>query len=226
LRIVGFDSTGPIITVGLAENGEPLTRVEAQAMRGTGGILERLIDEALSAVGWDRASVQGIALVTGPGSLTAMRIGWATAAGWSQATGIPVTGWPVCVVCRLHLAGQVKDSPPVYCTTHYRGDTFLLYDLSSPEWAPRPEPITLSSWTPQSPEPVFITGPGIIGRRREWSSRLRDSDSLADEREAIPGGDRLAAWGEVAISRGDVLSIEGAPLDYGLPPDFKKLIAP
>ncbi len=224
MRILAFDSTGPIITLGLAEGGMPLKRVDAPAARGTGSILERLIDEALASVGWERKSIQGIALVTGPGSLTAMRIGWATATGWAQALGIPVTGWPAYVVQRRKLSPPPDSPTAVYCASHFRGDTFLLYDLASRLPVPRPEPVALSSWTPQADKPVTITGPGIIGRSDEWTSRLRPGDSLAEDKDAIVGGDVLAVWGEEAIARGEVLPIDGAPLDYGLPPDFKKLI--
>ena len=131
-------------------------------------VLESAIDTVLSRAGWSRRDVQGLTLVTGPGSLTATRIGWATAAGWAQAASIPVTGWPTPFVHHRYWrewsrSARFDPRKRTYCLAHYRGDVFYCYEFE-PEHPPgAPIPVTLGNWNPSDPTGVRIVGPGVIG---------------------------------------------------------------
>jgi tRNA threonylcarbamoyladenosine biosynthesis protein TsaB len=50
------------------------------------------IEQELSAAGWTPADVEAVAVSTGPGAFTSLRIGIATAAMWARARSIPAIG--------------------------------------------------------------------------------------------------------------------------------------
>jgi hypothetical protein len=218
MRAIAIDSAGPIITVGTSEDSHGKVRHDIRAERGRGNMLEKVIDEVLSRSNWSLRDIEGIGVVVGPGSLTAIRIAWATAAGWAQATGIPVTGWSVPTVHRRRLGDRAHQA---VCCTHYRGDTFLLYDLAREQ--SQPVPVLLNGHSLSVNPPALLTGPGVLDHRAEWAAHFGAPIQIASDDEIIVGGDQLAVWAEEDIQHGRVLSITSSPLDYGLPPDFKKL---
>lgn len=218
MRTLAFDTTGTILTVGVAADGQTLYRRDHPATRDKGNLLNLAIDEVLSEVKWSRKEVEAVALLTGPGSLTATRIGWATAVGWAQARDIPVTGWTVPFAHRRVNGDNARDAA---CCIHYRGDIFLLYDLDSV--ADPPEVVHLVENEHRHRAPRLLTGPGILGNRDRWVSYYGGSTNIANDADAFIGADTLALWAEVDIRQGHILKLHNSPLDYGLPPDFKKL---
>ena len=232
MKIVGFDTTAPILTVGLSENGVSVGRWDERVARARGNMLEALIDRALSEAGWQRNAVNGLSLVTGPGSLTATRIGWATASGWAMALDIPVTGWPTAAVQRrywLMQTGRSRYDAMQGCDTilalvHHRGNEFYSYDLKS-DHDQLPQVMQLDKGPISSSGRIWLAGPGLIGHRERWQTEYVAHNAEAQlvyESDAIVGGDLLAQWGTEDFEAGRSLSLADSPLDYGLPPDFKK----
>lgn len=220
MRILAFDSTGPLLSVGVAADGQPLCRRDMKTERGKGYLLEHAIDAVLRDVDWSRNDVEGLAILTGPGSLTSMRIGWATAVGWAQSAGLPVTGQTVPAVHRRMLGRDAKDT---ICCIHYRGDSFLLYDLGSSAHSPQTVSLTPDAHTDRAPR--VLTGPGVLGYRDQWSTYFRGATRIVEDADAIVGADTLAVWGEADILAAHLLDLRQSPLDYGVAPDFKKLIS-
>ncbi len=231
MRVLAFDMTASRITVGLARDGRPVGRWDAGATRGRSGTLDALIDKALSESGRTRQDIDGLGLVTGPGSLTATRIGWATASGWALAGNIPITGWPTQAVQRrwwctagahskLGIANPEEYS--VACVVHHRGDEFYLYYLSTDRETGHPESIRLGEWAPTEGVPTVLVGSGLLGYRDRWVRSLGQSAIVVSEDDALVGGDMLAVWATEAIDDGHLLDPLESPLDYGLPPQFRK----
>ncbi len=218
MRTLAFDTTGPALTVGVAQDLRAIGRKDSVADRNRGNVLDQLIDALLSEVGWSRSDVEGIGLTTGPGSLTATRLGWATAAGWAQSAGIPLIGW---TVPDAHRRSLTESASGAMCCIHYRGDTFLIYDLSRSGTAPAV--VYLAGDAYASTPPAFVTGPGIIGHRDSWVAYCGPQTRVASEPSAIIGGDTLAIWAAEDLMKGISLELVNSPLEYGLPPDFKKL---
>ena len=218
MRVLAFDTTGPVISVGAAADSRPLWRLGRLSERGKGNLLDVMIEEALRHVGWSRGDVEGLALLTGPGSLTAIRIGWATAAGWAQAMGIPLTGWSVVSAHRRALSDEAKVAS---CCVHFRADTFLVYDLGATET--RPTVVNLQAGSFSDNPPRLLTGPGVFGNRDRWAAYYKGATRIADDADAFIGADILAVWGELDLGAGQFLRFQDSPLDYGLPPDFKKI---
>lgn len=232
MKVLAFDVTSKRLTVGLANDARTLGRWDAPAARDRGTTLDSLIDQALAAAEWQRADIEGLALATGPGSLTATRIGWATASGWALAQDIPVTGWPTPEIQRRwwhdhDLSGERRTDnapgvPAIYCMIHHRGDEFYCYPIERGQsHAPKPVVAQLGQWRP-SAEQAWLAGPGVLGYRERWIESAGPSVQVVSEEWAVVGGDQLAQWAIEDFLAGRSLPVTESPLDYGLPPQFRK----
>jgi len=230
MKVLAFDATASLVTVGLAEDGRSLGRWDAPAKRTRGNVLEGLIDRALATADWSRQQIDGLALVLGPGSLTATRIGWATAAGWAQAADIPLVGWSTVAVQTRYWTQAVSSEERPYwngkdrllCLVHRRGDEFYCYSLAPGGSGKQPEIVVLGATEPPPLSYAFLVGPGVLGYRQRWLDILAPGTRLVEDAHAVVGGDTLAIWGHEALVAGHSLSPEESPLDYGLPPDFRR----
>jgi tRNA threonylcarbamoyladenosine biosynthesis protein TsaB len=85
--ILAFDTATDVATVALARNGEVLGERASRAVR----VLQD-VEELLEAAGARSDEVEGIAVGTGPGSYTGLRMGLVTARTLSFSLGVPVAG--------------------------------------------------------------------------------------------------------------------------------------
>lgn len=101
--ILAIDTTGPRLALGLRVSG----RVHLLAEDMATGQAERFfpaLSELLAAAGIDFSAVSRIAVTTGPGSFTGLRIGLSAARGLGLSLGIPVLGIPT--LTALSLSGE------------------------------------------------------------------------------------------------------------------------
>lgn len=89
---LGIDSAGLEMGVALARNGRVMATRKTSERRGQGEILPVFLDEMLAEAGATYADITDIAIVTGPGSFTGLRMGIAAAQGLSRATGCRLIG--------------------------------------------------------------------------------------------------------------------------------------
>lgn len=87
MLILAFDTATEVATSALVQDGEIVGERVSRAVR----ILED-IDGLLAEAGLERDAVEGIAVGTGPGSYTGLRIGLVTARALAFALGVPVAG--------------------------------------------------------------------------------------------------------------------------------------
>ncbi len=93
LKILAIESATDWLSVALME-GETVVALKApEATRQHAGTLLPTIDELLSEAGWSLSDLDALAVSTGPGSFTSLRIGLATAKGLAfgrplQAVGV------------------------------------------------------------------------------------------------------------------------------------------
>ncbi|MCB0638220.1 MAG: tRNA (adenosine(37)-N6)-threonylcarbamoyltransferase complex dimerization subunit type 1 TsaB, partial [Lewinella sp.] len=77
-------------SIGLSSNGQLLALRESSDFRDHGRLITRFIEECLGEAALAPADIDAVAVSTGPGSFTSLRIGLATAKGWCFATGKPL----------------------------------------------------------------------------------------------------------------------------------------
>ncbi len=94
MRILAIDTSCGAASVAVAESGqaEPLAVVSRVMDRGHAEALAPMVEEAASSVEGGLASLDRIAVTTGPGSFTGIRVGLALARAMGLALGVPVVG--------------------------------------------------------------------------------------------------------------------------------------
>ncbi|MBI4364764.1 MAG: tRNA (adenosine(37)-N6)-threonylcarbamoyltransferase complex dimerization subunit type 1 TsaB [Candidatus Latescibacteria bacterium] len=87
--ILGIDTAGPIGSVALAEDGAAAAW-EILPPGGHSGALAEAVGRLVRGRGADLSNLTGIAVSSGPGSFTGLRIGLAWAKGFCFVRGIPI----------------------------------------------------------------------------------------------------------------------------------------
>lgn len=92
MLILAIDSSSNACSVAVARDGVLVARRRVPMSRGHGAALTPMISEALAAARTPAASLDAIAVTTGPGSFTGLRIGLAAAKGLALALDRPLIG--------------------------------------------------------------------------------------------------------------------------------------
>ncbi|HKN30022.1 MAG TPA: tRNA (adenosine(37)-N6)-threonylcarbamoyltransferase complex dimerization subunit type 1 TsaB [Roseiarcus sp.] len=94
MRILAIDTSCGAASVAVVESGrvEPLAVVSRAMARGHAEALAPMVEEAVRSIDGGVASLDRIAVTTGPGSFTGIRVGLALARAMGLALGIPVVG--------------------------------------------------------------------------------------------------------------------------------------
>ena len=96
MRILAIDTSCGAASVAVVESGviEPLAVFSRTMARGHAEALAPMVEEAVRGVEGGFASLDRIAVATGPGSFTGIRVGLAMARAMGIALAIPVVGVP------------------------------------------------------------------------------------------------------------------------------------
>src|SRR6266404_2143129 len=96
MLLLAIDTAGPDCAVALArsgaDGGKILVRTSERIGRGRAERLMPMIESALAEAGADFADLDRVAVTTGPGSFTGVRVGIAAARGLALALDIPAVG--------------------------------------------------------------------------------------------------------------------------------------
>lgn len=94
MRILAIDTSCGAASVAVVEGGvaEPLAVLSRPMARGHADVLAPMVEEAMRGVDGGFASLGRIAVATGPGSFTGIRVGLAMARAMGLALAIPVVG--------------------------------------------------------------------------------------------------------------------------------------
>lgn len=101
MLILGIDTSTSAITVGLSDGGDLVSSRTRLDARGHTEHLAPLVAELLEAEGASPRDLTGIAVGTGPGPFTGLRVGMVTGLTMGHALGIPVHG-----ICSLDVIAR------------------------------------------------------------------------------------------------------------------------
>ena len=109
MRILAIDTSCGAASVAVVESGrlEPLAVISRAMERGHAEALAPMVEEAARNLEGGLASLDRIAVTTGPGSFTGIRVGVAMARAMGLALGIPVVG----VSTLMAFAAQLLSAP-------------------------------------------------------------------------------------------------------------------
>ncbi|MGE5418024.1 MAG: tRNA (adenosine(37)-N6)-threonylcarbamoyltransferase complex dimerization subunit type 1 TsaB [Acidobacteriota bacterium] len=157
LVLLAIDTATPVAGVALADESKILFEIKANLGFNHSRTILRMVESMLDLAGIRLGEVDALAVTTGPGSFTGLRIGLATAKGLAMASAKPIIGistldalaynycWAAPLMCPILNARKSE----VY-TAFYRGGTEF------------PERIT--DYMALSPEDLIIRSRDIIER--------------------------------------------------------------
>jgi tRNA threonylcarbamoyladenosine biosynthesis protein TsaB len=94
VRVLGIETSSSRGSVALVDGSIHLCSLEHERANAHGESILPLIEAALAQAGWNRSQLDRIAVGTGPGSFTGLRVGIAIAMGLSEGLEVPLVGVP------------------------------------------------------------------------------------------------------------------------------------
>jgi tRNA threonylcarbamoyl adenosine modification protein YeaZ len=161
MLILAFDTATDVATSALVDDGEVLGERTSRAVT----LLED-VDALLRQAGARTGDLQGLAVGTGPGSFTGLRVGLATARGLALSLGLPVAG----VSTLDALAAGAPGALPVIDAR--RGEVFVLHD----------EPRVLAPQDLQLDAGTVCVGDGALRYRAALEAKGAEIPPDRDER--------------------------------------------
>lgn len=155
MKVLGLDSAGSQCAVAVLD-GERVASARAEAMpRGQAERLMPLIAETLAAASIAPAALDLIAVTTGPGSFTGIRIGLAAARGLALATGRSVVGVGVFDSYAAAVPPPARQARTLIVAVESKRDEFYLQAFKATGAALAPpaqvHPRDLAAWLPSGP---------------------------------------------------------------------------
>lgn len=89
---LAMDTAGASCAVALVRDGEVLASLQERMGRGQSERLLPMVEQVFSASGLDYRDLSALAVTTGPGGFTGVRIGLSAARGFALALDIPLVG--------------------------------------------------------------------------------------------------------------------------------------
>ncbi len=90
VRILSLETSTTVCSVALHENGSLLAAAEVHLEHSHGSKLAQLIDAVIKFSGFGMADITAVAVSSGPGSYTGLRIGTSTAKGLCFSLNVPL----------------------------------------------------------------------------------------------------------------------------------------
>ena len=94
MKVLGLDTTGPHCSVALVDTAKVLAHKSENIGRGHAERLAPMVQEVLAEAGLKAKDVDKLAVCTGPGSFTGLRVALAFAKGFALPRKLPVVGLP------------------------------------------------------------------------------------------------------------------------------------
>lgn len=194
MKILSFDTSGPVVTVALWENGKILAaRSVPPNETGRQEAVSQLlptIDAATAEAQWQRNAIDLIVVGVGPGSFTGMRTSVVTARTLAQSLKIALVG-----IDSLNCYAANLPLPAMVILSGGRGHYFVASYMSSDgksEWQPGDPPMKCVL------EPCCLTGDEFVSALKQTErcfaedKILDEVRSLKDSCQPIPEGLNIA----------------------------------
>lgn len=208
--ILGIESATPSGGIALAdEAGNLLLHRWSLSRTGFSRRLMPMIDAALAELSITREGLSAIAVTSGPGSFTGVRVGIVTAKTLAHALGIPLYLFST-LECAARRVPEALSGPICMTLDARRGELYWgLYD--------RPNGSGLQSMIPEAVSPpsrlldeleatsaseIWLSGEASLGRRKEFEARLGSRARFVASPWNVPAADLVAIEGARALAAG------------------------
>ena len=175
MLILSLDTTGSILSLALLEEEKVLAEQNEPLERGQAEFLMPLIQTLMTKTGKEMADLDAVAVCTGPGSFTGVRIGLAGARAFGLALDIPVWG-----VTAFEAACLDQKEPCVVALDTKRDDYYVAFMDEKGDF--KQEPSVMTAEDLRSYLPFKAIGDGALNLSSKIGcsiARPRFSSSVA-----------------------------------------------
>jgi len=213
MRILGMDTSGPFCTAGIAGETGMTAELTVRTGRSLAEKLPDIVNRVLSDSGMRGQELDGIAVSTGPGSFTGLRIGLGFAKGLAFGWDRPVLAVPA-------MDGLVRRVPTVFSRAAVaipsrKTEVYLgLFKPAGSEWTAEGEievrgENEFLSGMPEGKIALLGEGTGVLRGKEGLDSRF----FLMPQEWSIPSGCRVAGIGLELLKRGLITDVRSlAPM--------------
>ncbi|GMQ82392.1 MAG: tRNA (adenosine(37)-N6)-threonylcarbamoyltransferase complex dimerization subunit type 1 TsaB [Rhodothermia bacterium] len=124
IHFLALETATDICDVSVFRDGKPIVHRGLHQARSHAEQLVPMIQECLAEAGIEPANLKAIAVSSGPGSYTGLRIGVSTAKGLAYATGAPIVAVPTLEALAFPLLQSASD-PVIGLLPSRRGEVYL-----------------------------------------------------------------------------------------------------
>ena len=214
MKILGLDSSGLVASVAIVEDQELVAEYTTNYKKTHSQTLLPMLEELRKMVELDLETVDAVAIASGPGSFTGLRIGSATAKGLGLALGKPLVEVPTLEGLAWNLCGTDRVVCPLMDARRNQVYT-AAYELRDEK-----ENFRLHALIPQRPvdiremldslaqlgRPVIFLGDGVPVYRKEIQSRTDLQYPFAPAGNNRQRAASIAALGAVYYAEGKIVS--------------------
>jgi tRNA threonylcarbamoyladenosine biosynthesis protein TsaB len=194
LFVLGIDTATPVTSVAVGSQAGSLASIAVRNDRAHAELLVPMVRQALGYAGVDGGELDGIAVGTGPGLFTGLRVGVSSAKALAQAWALPMVGVSSLDV----LAFGCREAARAVCAAidARRGELFTAIYRPSPDGVERVgdyrvvRPDDLAAELGALGEPVLVCGDGAL-RHAGTLAELGAAVALAGPERAVPSADAL-----------------------------------
>jgi len=143
---MGLDTTGADCSVSLVDEAAVRAHISRNIGRGHAETLAAMVSEALEAAELTPADIDRLAVCTGPGNFTGLRVAMSFAKGFALPRNLPVVGIDALEVTAKRLDPEAQQRIAVSQDVR-RGEFFYaLYEKGVPQFPPRAMPKDEMGW--------------------------------------------------------------------------------
>lgn len=201
MKLLALETSGLSGAVALLDAGAVVVERELPAGQRSARGLAPAIQRALADAGWRTDEVRAVAVTSGPGSFTGLRIGVMTAKAFAWAIVARVVGVPTLAVIAAQAPAEAVDVVAVLDAQRRELFSQRFRRGPSRELAPI-GPVELlgqQAWLDALPPGVWLAGPGLVAAEAHWAPLVRQCRVNAVPREAW--SPRAATVGRLACAR-------------------------
>ena len=144
--VLGLDTTGPDCSVSLVDDAAVLAHISRHIGRGHAEVLANMVEEAFEKANLSPTDVDRLAVCTGPGSFTGLRVALSFAKGFALPRSLPIVGIDaLAVTAQTQFFGKDQRHVGVYRDIRRSEVFFAVYLREDAMKQPTPLPTSMTN---------------------------------------------------------------------------------
>jgi len=135
--VLGLDTTGAACSVSIVDDATVLAHVAEDIGRGHAERLAGMVEEALGAASLTPQDIDRIAVCTGPGNFTGLRVALSFAKGFALPRRLPIIGIDALALTAARLDPDTFRRMAIRCDIRRNQFFYALYASGKPQEPPR-----------------------------------------------------------------------------------------